>query len=79
LPSSSRSPEETACRPRWPPEQLQHALALRDLTDPEAGSHAIQMLVDVAVDALAQTWRCDVRRERVPRVVALEDNYDRLR
>ena len=61
------------------PDQLQHALALRDLTDPEAGSHAIQMLVDVAVDALAGTWRCDVRREPGPRVVPLGDNYDRLR
>jgi phenylalanyl-tRNA synthetase alpha chain len=61
------------------PDQLQHALALRDLTDPEAGNHAIQMVVDLAVDALAQAWRCDVRRERGPRVVPLEDNYDRLR
>jgi len=61
------------------PDQLHHALALRDLTDSEAGSHAIQMLVDVAVDALAQTWRCDVRRGRGPRVVPLGDNYDRLR
>ena len=61
------------------PDQLQHALGLRDLTDPKAGSHGIQMLVDVAVDALVQTWRCDVRRERGPRVVPLGDNYDRLR
>jgi len=61
------------------PEQLEHALALRDLTDPEAGSHAIQMLVDVAVDALARTSQCDVRRGRGPRVVPLGDNYDRLR
>lgn len=61
------------------PDQLHHALELRDLTDPEAGSHAIQMLVDVAVDALAQTWRCDVRRQRGPRVVPLDDNYDQLR
>ena len=61
------------------PEQLQHALELRDLTDPGAGSHAIQMLVDIAVDALAQRWQCDVRRERGPRVVPLGDNYDRLR
>lgn len=60
-------------------DQLQHALALRDLTDPDSGSHAIQMLVDVAVDALAQRWRCDVRRERGPRVVPLDDNYDHLR
>jgi len=60
------------------PDQLQRALARRDLTDPEAGSHAIQMLVDIAVDALAQAWRCDVRRAPGPRIVPLEDNYDRL-
>ena len=52
---------------------------LPDLTDPEAGSHAIQMLVDVAVDALARKWRSDVRRARGPPVVPLGDNYDRLR
>ncbi|MDQ3897841.1 MAG: hypothetical protein M3326_11485 [Actinomycetota bacterium] len=61
------------------PDQLRHALGLRDLTDPQVGSHAIQMLVDIAVDALAQRWRCDVRRQRGPRVVPLGDNYDRLR
>lgn len=48
------------------PDQLQQALALRDLTDPEAGSHALQMLVDVAVGALARTWRYDVRPHRGP-------------
>lgn len=61
------------------PDQLQHDLALRDLTDPEAGLHAIQLLVDAAVDALAATWKCEVRRELGPRVVPLNDNYDRLR
>lgn len=61
------------------PDQLQLDLALRDLTDPETGLHAIQLLVDVAVDALVATWSCEVRRERGPRVVALLDNYDRLR
>jgi phenylalanyl-tRNA synthetase alpha chain len=59
-------------------DQLQHDLALRDLTDPDTGPHAVQLLVDVAVDALAETWRCEVRRERGPRVVPLDDNYDRL-
>ena len=61
------------------PVQLQHDLALRDLTDPDAGPHAIQLLVDLAVDALGSAWDCEVRRERGPRVVPLEDNYDRLR
>lgn len=48
----------------------------RDLTDPEAGSHAIQMLVDLGVDALANEWRRDVRG---PRVVPLAENHERLR
>lgn len=61
------------------PDQLQHDLALRDLTDPETGAHAIQLLIAVAIDALVATWSCGVRRERGPRVVALADNYDRLR
>ena len=60
------------------PDQLQHDLARRDLTDPDTGPHAIQLLVDVAVDALAARWQCEVRRERGPRIVRLVDNYDRL-
>lgn len=60
-------------------EQIQHDLGLRDLTDPEAGHHAMQLLVDLAVDALAERWRCEVRCERGPRVVPLADNYDRLK
>ncbi len=61
------------------PDQLQRDLAIRDLTDPEAGPHAIQVLVDVAVDALVAAWGCEVRRERGPRIVPLSDNYDGLR
>jgi phenylalanyl-tRNA synthetase alpha chain len=61
------------------PDQLQRDLTLRDLTDPDAGLHAIQLLTDAAVEALAETWSCEVRRERGPRVVPLADNYDRLR
>ena len=60
-------------------EELAADLALRDLTDRHAGPHAIQLLIDVAVDALAGAWGCDVRVERGPRVVRLLDNYDRLR
>ena len=47
--------------------------------DASARTSPLQMLVDVAADALARTCGCDVRRERGPRVVPLEDNYDRLR
>ena len=61
------------------PEQLARDLAVRDLTDPSHGDHAIQHLVDLAADALAARWRCDVRRVRGARVVSRADNYDHLR
>jgi phenylalanyl-tRNA synthetase alpha chain len=58
--------------------QVEHDLGVRDLTDPSAGPHAIQLLVDIAVRALADTWHCEVRWCRGDRIVAIEDNYDRL-
>jgi phenylalanyl-tRNA synthetase alpha chain len=61
------------------PDQLARDLAVRDLTDPNEGPHALQLLVDAAVDALATAWGCDVRVARGPRVVPLTDNYDALR
>lgn len=61
------------------PAQLEHDLAVRDLTDPAAGPHAIQSLVDIATDALARRWHCQPRLCRGPRVVTVADNYDRLR
>jgi phenylalanyl-tRNA synthetase alpha chain len=61
------------------PGQLARDLAVRDLTDPGQGPHAIQLLVDAAVATLAAAWRCQVRRHRGPRVVTVTDNYDRLR
>ena len=60
-------------------DQLGRDLALRDLTDPDAGPHGVQLLVEAAVHALAAAWNCEVRIERGPRVVPLADNYDRLR
>jgi phenylalanyl-tRNA synthetase alpha chain len=61
------------------PGQLAADLAIRDLTDPGQGGHAIQLLVDAAVARLAAAWGCQVRRHRGPRVVPVEENYDRLR
>lgn len=61
------------------PEQLARDLAVPDLTDPEQGRHAVQLLVDEAAAALAARWACPVRRVRGPRVVPLADNYDALR
>lgn len=64
-------------------DQLARDLALRDLSsragsEPDAGPHAVQLLVTTAVDALTATWSCASRRCPGPRVVPIEDNYDNL-
>jgi phenylalanyl-tRNA synthetase alpha chain len=64
--------------PLLSPAQLRAALDVRDLSDPAAGPHAIQMLTDRVVAALARTWSCEVRWCRGPRIVPVADNYDRL-
>jgi phenylalanyl-tRNA synthetase alpha chain len=60
-------------------EQVAHDLAIRDLTDPSEGEHALQLLIDDATAALRSLWGCAVRTARGPRIVSLPDNYDRLR
>ncbi len=59
-------------------QELRRDLAIHDLTDPADGPHAIQLIVDQAVEALG-AWRCEVRRIRANPVVSVADNYDRLR
>ncbi|GIF66702.1 hypothetical protein Ais01nite_47370 [Asanoa ishikariensis] len=61
------------------PAQLEAALARRDLTDPAAGEHAVQHVVDRIERALANTWGIPVRRDPGDRIVTIADNYDRLR
>ena len=61
------------------PEQVAHDLAIRDLTDPLEGAHALQLLIDDASAALSSSWGCALRTARGPRIVPLADNYDRLR
>lgn len=53
-------------------------LAIRDLTDPGRGPHALQLLVQAAVAALASAWRVPVQLERQNPIIPIEDNYDRL-
>ena len=60
------------------PVQLQRDLGVRDLSDPAAGPHAIQILIGQAVEALSGAWGCRVRWCRGPRIVPVADNYDRL-
>ncbi len=58
--------------------QLRRDLAIRDLSDPAEGPHAIQTLIGRAVDSLSSAWNCEVRWCRGPRIVPVADNYDRL-
>ncbi len=60
------------------PEALARALALRDLTDPAQGRHAMQDLLRGVTAALAGQWRCPVIVERRSPLVSVADNYDRL-
>lgn len=60
------------------PQQLAHDLSIRDLTDPSAGPHAVQLVLERAVGALADRWGCEVRWVRGERIVTVEDNYDNL-
>lgn len=59
-------------------EHLRAALAVRDLTDPAHGPHAMQRMCDAIVTELASTWNADVRLVRRSPVVTERDNYDRL-
>lgn len=57
---------------------IARALALRDLTDPRQGPHAIQLLLDHVVEALSTAWGASVRTVRSSPIVPVRENYDRL-
>ncbi|HEU5486062.1 MAG TPA: hypothetical protein VFU98_14225 [Microlunatus sp.] len=59
-------------------EQLTGALSLRDLTDPEDGPHAMQLLLSAIVDALTGHWQVPARWTRASPLVTVFDNYDNL-
>lgn len=61
------------------PEQVRRILALRDLTDPTLGHHAIQDLVELVAQAVGERWPTTVRRRHANPIVTVTDNYDRLR
>jgi phenylalanyl-tRNA synthetase alpha chain len=60
------------------PDDLHRALRLRDLSDPAQGAHAMQLLLDSVLTALTARWGVTVNIVRVPALVSVRDNYDRL-
>ena len=58
---------------------LARALALRDLTDPATGGHAVQHVVAAIEDAATREWPVPLWHDPGPRIVPVADNYDRLR
>jgi phenylalanyl-tRNA synthetase alpha chain len=59
-------------------DQVRAALSVRDLTDPNHGPHAMQLLLDEIEQAVAEWAGLPVRRHRGSPVVPTADNYDRL-
>jgi phenylalanyl-tRNA synthetase alpha chain len=59
-------------------DQVRAALSVRDLTDPNQGPHAMQLLLDEIEQAVAEWAGIPVRRHRGSPVVPTADNYDRL-
>ncbi len=54
-------------------------LAVRDLSDPAQGPHAVQAIVDAVLSAAAGLWPdADLVVHRGDRIVDVADNYDRL-
>ena len=60
------------------PIELQTALALRDLSDPAQGPHAMSLLLADVTAALERLWGIGVETHRLSPLVATADNYDRL-
>lgn len=60
------------------PIELQTALALRDLSDPAQGPHAMSLLLADVTAALENLWGIGAEAHRLSPLVATADNYDRL-
>jgi len=59
-------------------DAVRRALSIRDLTDPAAGPHAMQRLLDEVIAALQGAWQIPARVHRASPIVSVADNYDRL-
>jgi phenylalanyl-tRNA synthetase alpha chain len=58
--------------------ELRRVLSIRDLTDPEQGPHAMQLLVASLIESLAAAWGAEPVVRRASPIVSVADNYDRL-
>ncbi|OZE82621.1 MULTISPECIES: PheS-related mystery ligase SrmL [Nocardiaceae] len=58
--------------------QLIQDLSIRDLTDPDQGPHAMQLLLTAVVEDLTHMWDTDTEVLRLSAVVPVQDNYDKL-
>ena len=58
--------------------ELAQDLALRDLSDPAEGPHAMHNLLTNVVDALGTAWGIPTKTVRHSPIVPVENNYDRL-
>ncbi|WP_152364618.1 hypothetical protein [Microlunatus speluncae] len=61
-----------------PATELTAALAIRDLTDPDQGRHALQLILSQLVAAVGRDAGVPVTEHRASALVATADNYDRL-
>jgi phenylalanyl-tRNA synthetase alpha chain len=59
-------------------DQLARALALRDLSDPASGPHAMQRVVADIAGTLERAWRCPVHTHRASPIVTVTENYEQL-
>jgi phenylalanyl-tRNA synthetase alpha chain len=58
--------------------ELAAALAIPDLSDPAAGQHAMQLLLEDVITALEKLWDVPAEIHRLSPLVATAHNYDRL-
>jgi len=60
------------------PTELGDNLTLRDLSDPNQGAHAMQIILANVITDLTSAWSISHETLRHSPLVAVEDNYDRL-
>ncbi|MCI0435364.1 MAG: hypothetical protein L0271_17235 [Gemmatimonadetes bacterium] len=80
--ANHRTRDSTRLEPRpaiLAPEAIDRARSLRDLTDPAAGPHAMQILLDAVCAALTGAWGASLTIRRDDPVISVHDCYDALR